>query len=179
MVTDFTVVYFHGYGSSPQSEKVKGLREYFDVVAPEIPIEYNIAKAFLHGFISEHSREKELILVGTSLGGYWAGMMSSLFALPAVLINPSCFPAETLQRYQNERLTEKELKKYIPLSLLSSAPRAVLLAKDDDVIDYTIAEKLLSKRCDVKVFETGGHRFSDINTIRDSIIELQKGFGTT
>jgi predicted esterase YcpF (UPF0227 family) len=178
MDTDYTVVYFHGYGSSPQSDKVKGLSQHFDVFAPEIPIQYDVAKAYLHGMLSDYCRKRDLVLVGTSLGGYWAGVMSNLLALPAVLINPSCYPSVTLSRYRDSKLTEEELRKYIPLVLSTDAPRSILLAKDDNVINYEVAETLFSKKCDVKVFETGGHRFNCINTIRDSIIELQKGFGT-
>lgn len=178
MDTDFTVVYFHGYGSSPQSDKVKGLSQHFDVFAPEIPIQYDVAKGYLHGILSEYTRKRDLVLVGTSLGGYWAGVMSNLFALPAVLINPSCYPAVTLSRYRDEKLTEEELRKYVPLVLSTDAPRSILLAKDDDVINYEVAETLFSKKCHVKVFETGGHRFNDINIIRDSIIDLERSFGT-
>jgi hypothetical protein len=171
------IIYFHGYGSSPNSDKVKLLKQRFDVIAPSIPIKHDEAFQHLIEFVQPYA-DPSVVLVGTSLGGYWAGRMSNYFILPAVLINPSCFPADTLTRYQNEHLTEEERLKYRPLEFTSTATRSVLLARDDDVIDYRIAEKVLSDRCNVKLFESGGHRFNDINTISSSIIELQKGFGT-
>ena len=163
------IIYLHGYGSSNKSIKSIELKQYFDVLCPNIPIKYDEAFKFLTIYLKDKT---DYILVGTSLGGYWAGVMSELFHIPAVLINPSCDPQSTLINYKNENLDEIELSKYKSLSLTNAIPRIVLLAKDDNIIDYKIAETRLSPISDVKLFDTGGHRFNDINKISFYINEL-------
>ena len=168
----FKVVYLHGYGSSAQSNKVLELGKIFDVSAPNIPIKYDDAVELLTTYLTDLSKESNLILVGTSLGGYWAGVMSDKLGIPAVLINPSCSPKTTIDRYNNVELTQTELDKYIPLAPSNLTPKIVLLAKNDDVIDYQIAKTLFDPVADVRVFEDGGHRFNDINRIALVINDL-------
>jgi len=42
-----------------------------------------------------------------------------------------------------------------------SAPRQVLLAEDDEVLPYRIAQDYFNGFCPVQVFPTGGHRMND------------------
>lgn len=165
-----SIIYLHGYGSTPNSDKVLALREYFTVFASSIPIKFDDGYKILKEFILT---KPDAILVGTSLGGYWATIMSDVLLLPAVLINPSCSPKNTLHKYNNPELTEVELKKYIPLAPKNNIPRIVLLAKDDDILDYRIAEKLFESKAKVNIYENGGHRFNYINRITDAITELE------
>jgi predicted esterase YcpF (UPF0227 family) len=174
MIKDIKVVYLHGYGSSSDSDKVKGLREYFfDVYAPDIPILWDEAEAVLKDFI-DHVRDiddRPMVIVGTSLGGYWATRMSTYYRVPSVIINPSTDPALTLGMYQNPALTKDELRKYVSLKPGFSAPRTVLLAMDDEVIPPCYAQNLFHAFCDVVEFPKMGHRFESINIIADYIIE--------
>lgn len=167
-----TIIYIHGYGSTPNSDKARGLRKHFQVIAPKVPIKFFEACKVLIKCIDEHPNS---ILVGTSLGGYWASLMSEAFLIPAVLINPSCSPAETLVRYNNLELTEAEIEKYISLDPQSGIPRIVMLAKNDEVLDYKVAEKLFTKKAKIKLYETGEHRFNDVNRITESVFELENG----
>jgi len=169
---DSTIVYFHGFGSSPSSEKVLGLRQVFDSVeAPSIPIDFDEAFEYLTSYIQDlQIKGRPLIFVGTSLGGYWAALLSRQFKTPALIINPSCTPKQTLGRY---KLSNDILDKYIDLVVDIGVPRIILLARDDDVIDFTIAEALFDGKAEIKIFETGGHRFNDVNTIAKNIVELE------
>lgn len=163
-------VYFHGYGSSPNSDKVAELRKIFpDLEAPLIPLPFKEAEAFLEDWIQTRINSgKYLMLVGTSLGGYWATRMSERFLLPAVIINPSCQPRLTLSKYAGA----PNVSDYPDLKVTRGIPRVLLLAKDDNVIDYRVAEKLFGNKVNVKVFEKGGHRFNEINTISMNMKEL-------
>ena len=166
------IIYLHGYGSSPSSEKVKSLQEHFDVYAPNVPLLFDEA---FESLITELKNLKSLdvVLVGTSLGGYWASLLSEMFKIPAIIINPSCSPNKTLAKYKNVALTDLELSKYKDLDLKSSVPRIVLLAEDDEILDYRIAEQLFKPIAEVKLFESGGHRFNEVEIIAKYIIELQ------
>lgn len=162
-----SVVYFHGYGSSSTSDKVTGLAEHFIVHAPSIPIKFDEAKKILINFINELNLNlsNEVVFVGTSLGGYWAGLMGEIFMVPTIMINPSCNPSKTLRLYNNPELSEEELCKYsdLHLRLTFGVPRVILLAEDDEVLDYTIAANCIYGE---KVyFKNGGHRFNEIGII--------------
>ena len=174
MNKDISVIYFHGYGSSSASDKVVGLRTYFeDVYAPDIPILLDEAEVYLKQFCTELLNEstKQFVFVGTSLGGYWATRMSDYFGVPSVIINPSTWPATSLGVYQNPILTDAELAKYLPLKPDSRSARTVLLAMDDEVIPPCYAKLLFEPVAEVVEFPKMGHRFQSINIITDYIIE--------
>lgn len=163
------IVYFHGYGSSSKSDKVSAL----NAIAPDIPILYDDAKRSLYHFLLPIVlNNSKIMFVGTSLGGYWASKMSDIFGVPSIVINPSTSPKSTLGNYNNPLLTNEELQKYPDLDTTFGTPKIVLLAKDDEILNYTLAEKLFNGKANVKVFENGGHRFNEINTISNNIDEL-------
>jgi predicted esterase YcpF (UPF0227 family) len=168
------IVYFHGYGSNSGTDKVQGLKDAgFDVVAPDIPILYSDAVAYLNKFIVDLGTT-DLIFVGTSLGAFWAETMGTKFIVPVVLINPSCTPSDTLKRYNDSKLSAFQLSKYKDLNPQKGLPRIVILAKDDEVLDYHVAADLFKSKAQVVFCESGGHRFNDINTISLNITELLK-----
>ena len=155
------IVYFHGWKSNYQSDKIKSLSEKYDVVAPSIPSEYHEALATIIRCIEEHREDWDrMILVGTSLGGYWANLISNLYGLPAILINPSCIPSDTIG------------VDYPNLSATNVSPKIVLLARDDDVIDPTIADTMLREYSQIVWFDEGGHRFNRVDIISKYIDEL-------
>lgn len=168
------VVYFHGYGSSANSDKVTELKKHFsEVYSTNIPLDFDEAQKHLIDEIYKLLYSgRQLLFVGTSLGGYWATRMSNYFKVPAVIINPSCSPRTTLQRYG---VPSSTFEKYVDLECTVGVPRTVLLTKDDDVLDYKVAHSLFTGIACVKLFESGGHRFNQINTIVENINELHNG----
>ena len=173
MYKEIKVIYLHGYGSSSASDKVTGLREYFwDVYAPDIPIYWDEAETLLKKFIQSviDLDQRQTVIVGTSLGGYWATRMADHFRLPSVIINPSCTPATSLRKYLPE-FPVPELIKYLPLDPMNVASRTVLLSMDDEVINPTVAKMMFSPFADVVEYPKMGHRFNSINIIADHIIE--------
>jgi predicted esterase YcpF (UPF0227 family) len=174
MYKEIKVIYLHGYGSSSASDKVTGLKQFFwDVYAPDIPIFWDEAEELLLKFVSEvnNSDSRPTVVVGTSLGGYWATRMADHFGLPSVIINPSCTPASSLRKYPDCKLSVKELLKYVPLQPVNASARTVLLSMDDEVLNPDIAKMLFSPFADVIEYPKMGHRFESINIIRDNILE--------
>ncbi|RUM60683.1 MAG: esterase, partial [Persephonella sp.] len=89
------VMYIHGFNSAGYGNKINKLKEAFgdeNVIALTLP--YNPAKAIkLLEFLIEAIREKDnLILVGTSLGGFYGLYLGAKYKIPSVLINPSTDP---------------------------------------------------------------------------------------
>jgi hypothetical protein len=81
------LLYIHGFASSAHSAKAQVLRRHFDeVYAPSLSHIPTLAAETLEEFI--RALPAAPLLIGSSLGGYYALYLSQRFALPAVLINP-------------------------------------------------------------------------------------------
>ena len=169
------LLYIHGFGSCGRGNKIDCLRGYFgadEVLAPDLPPDPEAAMALLEGLIAVHPVD---LLVGSSLGGYYAEWLNGQHQIPSVLINPSTDPFHTLasligpnhdwcsgeifywryehlQKLQLFRRSQPELdERYL-----------VLLQTGDETLDYRLAAKRYSD-FDV-VIETGGnHRFENMS----------------
>ena len=158
------VVYFHGYknevSNQPSSKALKLISAGFKVYTPTIPLLFDEAIAYLKNYLNALDFENEsFVFAGTSLGGYWANAMANHYCIPAILINPSCQPSQTLQQYQNPLMTKTELEKYTDAKVRLGIPRVVMLAKQDAVIDYRVAATLFDKKAQVILFDKADHRF--------------------
>lgn len=128
------IVYFHGFNSSPKTEKVNRLKLAFPddyVYAFPINIDPDIANKDLEMAIDsvliDHLNEDvEVIFVGTSLGAWWANKFGTLYHCPALLINPCEDPAKTLG-----------LIKFMPM-IYRPEHSAYFIAKHDEIIEHQI-----------------------------------------
>lgn len=117
--------------------------------------------------------------MGTSLGGYWTNNFAAAYGISAVIINPAIDPKHTLVKYIGESVAEviwtpPDADAYTDFTPESAVQRIVLLAKDDDVIAYLPTLNLLERHATIRVFESGGHTFSDeasLNAIRKVVQE--------
>lgn len=102
------VMYIRGYPGNGSSESVGRLKtmlgDEFDFVAPKYQFQDPAFEMyeFMHLIYDIKNRRQEIILVGSSLGGFYANYLSNQFQLPCVLINPSLHPAVSLQKYGND-----------------------------------------------------------------------------
>lgn len=182
-----TSIYFHGFNSAPDptSSKIKALKELGDVEF----VQYNTFDTFDNIFKSLEAQIDELIetdksldfmLVGTSLGGFWASKMSAHTGLPAVLINPSTNPRQSLERYvgiEFENYVTGEfdtMKAHVP-STYSKAPKIgrflILLDEGDDVFDANKTKDYFTRNSIIS-FSGGSHRFEHMQEALSSIKEF-------
>ena len=87
------LIYIHGFNSSPASFKARVLQAALaervsgaTFLAPALPPSPAAATRLLDALVLAHP---QAILVGSSLGGYYAGWLAERHAMRAVLVNPA------------------------------------------------------------------------------------------
>lgn len=159
------IVYFHGYGSSPKSDKVSVLREALGVpvfafpanIDPDIAcreIEFNIDMMLLDNM---HARD-QVLFVGTSLGGWMASKMASKYRVPAIIINPSVTPKSSLVKYG---VSQEICDKYEDLTI--SPHNTYFVAENDEVIDSSVLRRMVSmapESVELYIDSDADHRFN-------------------
>lgn len=177
------LIYFHGFRSSPQSEKVTELRQWLDT--HQVPVElhtpdlgFEPAEAIRRvSDIVESFGERQCAVMGSSLGGYYASVIAARYQLRAVLINPAVAPYKLLDGYigtQTNLYTGEafevtrdhmvQLEDMEPGSLLNTADLMVLLQTADETLDYRDATRRYSGAS--QWIQPGGdHRFQNFTRI--------------
>ena len=165
-------LYIHGFNSSPASEKAivfsrwcRKNRPGAEVYVPELPFDPLAAMRTLETVFTEGP---VALMLGSSLGGYYATWLSEKYNAPAVLINPAVRPWEymensvpslqtnyhTGQQYELTADHVRSLTTY-EVSAISRPERLlVLLQTGDEVLDYRRAEE--KYRACRQVREAGG-----------------------
>ena len=175
------IIYLHGFNSDGNSTTIKALRESF----PElISISYDyinadIAFEEINSLIEETLKnDKELLIAGTSLGGFWANYFAQKHQLKCVIINPALQPSVTLRKAVSyspiknfnsgiERMFTHEnadaYKKY-EIAIIDGVERIVVLGKNDEVLDYRKSVEVFKGKAEIILTEEG-HRIEDHNNI--------------
>jgi len=189
------IVYLHGFGSTGNSKKVDALIEKFGagrVFAPDLPIDpsevVDLVREKVFDWYKTRDPSDKLVFVGTSLGAFYASFFAHTFDAPAVIVNPSIQPNESLKDHVGVNVnhdTKKEF--YLTLAhldklktmreYLTNSYKGVLIhlfvAKDDEVIPSYEMLNWYQYTASTRVEETGGHRFTEHwNKVVDKIAEL-------
>jgi hypothetical protein len=171
------IIYIHGFRSTGDSEKAKQLKAAFPnhtVVAPNLSANPKQAIQQLHNIIS--SDIQSTIVVGTSLGGFYATYLACIYDVPAFIINPSLEPHISLKskvgkykRFGSDEDYDFETPYVDELKVLFDKLHAsdkdannlhFYLSTDDDVIKFDKLDTLFPNKRGVKTFDNAGHRFS-------------------
>ena len=93
-----TLLYLHGFNSSPESKKALQTEQWFanyapdiEFVCPQLPPFANQAMELLSRLIEQRLPDP-VYLVGSSMGGFLANCLVERYGVKAVLINPAVSP---------------------------------------------------------------------------------------
>ncbi len=168
-MTTGTVLYLHGFLSSPASIKVQlladGLKAHPEwwpgvkFLAPDL----NRPPKEVDALLKTIEREENLVgVMGSSFGGFWAARVANRAQVPAVLLNPCVRPWTYLETvlgvhtiYGTDRQIEvtpqhladlEALNEATPHALPEGFPALVVLSDKDEVLDYRIGQQEYAKQ---------------------------------
>ncbi len=185
-------IYVHGFNSSPDSYKARQLIDWLgqqgrgdEIVVPALSHWPEQAIASLEALVQQH-RRRNILLLGSSLGGYYSSWLVEKYRLKAVLINPAVRPYELLQEllgenenlYTHERyqLTPEHLDQLLALRCdrIRDLSRYLLLTQtDDEVLDYRQAVELLDG-AEMVIEQGGDHGFQHFERYFDRIDQFAR-----
>lgn len=186
------IAYIHGFLSGPNAIKSNILKDYIkqncphiEFLAPDFSDIPQKAWQELCDFFSPLFKNNEPVgLCGSSMGGFFATLLSIKYNFKAVLINPCVHPHEYIKDLLGEHYNEATGRKFIlehrMIAYLKELDQCHLYDKDkikvflqsaDEVLDYRKSEKFYKDTKPV-VIAGGSHRFDNFEDICPQIIEF-------
>jgi len=184
-----TILYFHGFASSSNSNKAKVLKKYIstnyknaEIIIPDLDNNFKIAVSQIHKLIE--SVKHPIVFMGSSLGGYYASYFSTKLKTKSVLINPAIPPLRDFEMYlgENENYSTGEkfiittediryLRKVSYKKYANAENTYVLLESGDEVLDYKETVKYFSGSYMDIVFG-GSHSYESLDEKLKNIVNF-------
>ena len=184
-----TLLYIHGFNSSPQSHKAAATRAWLAARHPEIAFRCPFLSPYPDRAMAQLQEEVAaltgpLYLAGSSMGGFYAAWLAARHGARAVLINPAVQPwlgrDHLLGPQANHHTGEIAIIEPRHLDALRAwevdpLPRPqdllVLLQTGDEVLDYRqAAEKY--RTCRLVIEPGGDHGFQNFERHLPAIIDF-------
>ncbi len=150
------LLYLHGFRSSPRSTKAQLVQERVaqrhpgvTLWCPQLPPSPREAMAMVVQCIAGWPHER-MAVIGSSLGGFYAGWVAEQTGCRAAVLNPAVFPARDLAKYIGEHASWHDPQetfyfraeyvdelRALATSAISRPERYyALIAKGDEVLDW-------------------------------------------
>ncbi|WP_394192690.1 YqiA/YcfP family alpha/beta fold hydrolase [Pseudoalteromonas atlantica] len=180
------VIYIHGFNSSEKSYKAVRFGEYM----AHYNVEYCVPRLShepLHAIIQlEQLLTPNSVLIGSSLGGFYATYLSQRYQLPAVLINPAVKPFLLLSsflganynpyqdtHYELNKSHINALKALFVAQLKQPSLLYLLQQTGDEVLGFEQAVKYYLQ-CKQHIEFGGDHSFKNFESTFESIVDFLK-----
>ena len=181
------IIYLHGFCSSPASWKSRLLGEFMaargmdhQFVCPQLSPIPNEAAASVSLLIE--AADRQVTLVGSSLGGHYANYLAEKHDLKAVLINPAAVDRLNLDKFIGEHHNFHSGEHFVFSEAHAAQLKAqvtpphperywLLLETGDEVLDYRQARDFYAG-CRETVLEGGDHSFAQFPYFIPQILEF-------
>lgn len=181
-----TIIYLHGFLSSPQSVKAQQTIDYankhhpdVDMLVPQIPNTIDFAVSYLESVIDKHfiQTSKPLLCIGSSMGGFLSNWLLEKYSdkpdSKAVLVNPAVAPYNLMQDYLGEHTNPYSQERFCvdthhidvlrqleSVKVSNPSRYKLLLQTGDEVLNYQLAESRY-KGASIHIEQGGDHSFVD------------------
>ncbi len=185
------VLYIHGFASSSESFKAIELEKFFDangftgaVLRPSLPVAPQRAIDMLIEIIEQQNVN---LVIGSSLGGFYALYLNRFYPKKTVLINPSLHPSRTLSEYlgivkrhnsddffywTEEHIKQlAEMEEELDFQSLKQDNLYFYLSKDDEILDLSAIPQIFH-RSTIKFYDDSKHVFMKFDKILPEILSL-------
>ena len=174
-----TILYFHGFASSSDSNKAKIISSYISKISPNtkliIPdLDNNFKKAISQIELLIKNSNESISFVGSSLGGYFAAYFAGILNTKAILINPAIPPLKGFDIYLGENKNystgerfhiKKEdisfLRGLSTKEYLNQENTLILMESGDEVLQYKETSKFF-KGCYIDIVFGGSHSYESM-----------------
>ena len=184
-----TILYFHGFASSSDSDKAKIIKSHISkiskkikVLTPDLSNDFIEANNQINKLINEN--KKDFAFVGSSLGGYFASCFGSVNNSKVILINPAIPPLKGFEQYLGENenystgekfnITKKDIKFLRSLVInkyKNQKNTLVLLESGDEVLNYVEAAKYY-RGSNIDITFGGNHSYESITKKLQKIVKF-------
>lgn len=172
------IVYLHGFNSSPASLKARQFVEFcvarhIEYAVPVLSHDPDVAMKTALACITQQSSMPAL-LIGSSLGGYYATWFTEHYGIPSVLVNPAVSPCDHLRdgflgpqrnHYSGEEYEftadhVDALRRYDSPHIGDPRKYLLLVQTGDEVLDYRLAVQRY-EGCEQDVQSGGNHSYEN------------------
>ena len=191
------MLYIHGFNSSPLSLKAEQTRLYLaekypevGFYCPQLATSPKGAIAQLEQLIEQQPSDTQWLIIGSSLGGYFASYLTEKYQCLAVLVNPAIKPYELLADYMGEQVnpytqevyhvTPAHMKQLQMLEQSKPTPDCekknnylVMVQTADEVLNYQQAVEKY-QYCQLVVEVGGDHSFINFDKQLPKIAQFFK-----
>lgn len=185
------IIYLHGFASVGDTERLKPLQARlpnYELFSPTYnPHDANETLDFLKKYIKNIIKTHDtVVLIGNSMGGFWADFFGRLFGLRVILLNPAVDTKNNMSQFIGKsknfksgadiEVTAQQVDDLDQVNAmrrkLPNTMRAVMVNKDDDVIPAQFAQDEFAKSGKVIAFDKGGHRWTNWDAVADELTML-------
>ena len=184
-----TILYFHGFASSSDSDKAKLIKNHISEISKDIKIftpdlSNNFQEANNQIIELIKNNEKDIVFMGSSLGGYYANFFADINNSKAILINPAIPPLKGFDEYlgENENYSTGEkfnvskedikfLRSLVVKEFNNQKNVLILLESGDEVLDYAEAAKYF-KGSNIDITFGGSHSYESMANKLEKIVKF-------
>jgi len=185
-----TLLYLHGFNSSPNSKKARLTKEWFACRVPDVDFLCPVIPPFANAAVDVLENEIALLedravhLIGSSMGGFFATCLIEKYDLKGVLVNPAVNPARGMKallgKNKNFQGTDfwmleschiDEYRDNTYERIKNKSNYLVLLQSGDEVIDYRHAAEYYAG-CSVIIEQGGNHSFTNYRYYLNEIYQF-------
>ncbi|MDD6489192.1 MAG: GIY-YIG nuclease family protein [Clostridia bacterium] len=132
----------HGYNGSQKNSAAVALEKLgYNVISPSINYDSDSPESIIDNLSAVLYDESPDVVVGTSLGGFFAAVLSARNDLPVILVNPCLMPFLTLEKLGYKGNVMNFVPLFWKLSELKLYNTNTIVGGQDEIIDHNAVTK--------------------------------------